>query len=126
VCSPGSQISLEEQLAQWEERESAEKAARPGTRAPMMCPPAAALALAQKSACIGGPARRSGALCGAQGAIRPGGDAENDLRSATLEFIDTVRSVELEIAAARSGDAIADAPPAPITEQECAHWPSGG
>lgn len=127
----GEQISLEEQLAQWEERKSAEKAAKARNSCTDDVPTGQpALALAQKILERVSAAGLPDDLVPSavrKVRIRPGGDAENDLRSATLEFIDTVRSVELEIAAARRGDAIADAPPAPITEQEWrAHWPSGG
>jgi XTP/dITP diphosphohydrolase len=56
--------------------------------------------------------------------IDAGGDVENDLRTAVLEFIDTIRQVEQAVFADRRGDAIADAPPAQITEDEWrAHWP---
>jgi XTP/dITP diphosphohydrolase len=57
--------------------------------------------------------------------IDAGGDPENELRAAVLEFIDTVRAVEQAVLAERRGDDIADAPPAAITADEWrAHWPS--
>ena len=58
-----------------------------------------------------------------------GGDAENVLRTATLEFMDTVRAVEQAIAATRRGSdtaaALDDSSLGVITEDEWrAHWPT--
>jgi XTP/dITP diphosphohydrolase len=57
-----------------------------------------------------------------------GGDAENSLRSATLEFMDTVRKVEHAVAASRRPDDVPEvldiAQLGVITEEEWrAHWP---
>jgi XTP/dITP diphosphohydrolase len=56
-------------------------------------------------------------------------DAENALRTAVLEFADTVRRVERSIAAARRGDDVAEefdvAPLGGVAEDEWrAYWPS--
>jgi XTP/dITP diphosphohydrolase len=58
-----------------------------------------------------------------------GGDAENALRSATLEFMDTVRKVEYAIAASRRGEDVPEvldiAQLGTISEEEWrAHWPT--
>jgi XTP/dITP diphosphohydrolase len=58
-------------------------------------------------------------------------DAESSLRTAVLEFVDTVRGVEKVIAATRRGDSVPEefdvAPLGEITEQEWReHWPSAG
>lgn len=57
-------------------------------------------------------------------------DAENNLRTVVLEFVDVVRTVEKAIAAARRGDDVAEefdvSPLGVVTEEEWrAHWPSG-
>jgi XTP/dITP diphosphohydrolase len=56
-------------------------------------------------------------------------DAENTLRAAVLDFVESVRTVEKAIAAARRGDSIAEeldmTPLGFVTEEEWrAHWPS--
>lgn len=56
-------------------------------------------------------------------------DAENSLRTAVLEFMDTVRGVEQAVAAARRGGDVPEEldsePLTQITEEEWrAHWPS--
>jgi XTP/dITP diphosphohydrolase len=56
-------------------------------------------------------------------------DAESSLRTAVLEFVDAVRSVERAIAATRRGDSVAEeldvAPLGEVTEEEWReHWPS--
>jgi len=58
-----------------------------------------------------------------------GGDAENALRSATLEFMDTVRKVEYSIAASRRGEDVPEvldiAQLGTVSEEEWrAHWPT--
>jgi XTP/dITP diphosphohydrolase len=57
-------------------------------------------------------------------------DAENTLRTAVLDFVDTVRGVEKAIAATRRGDSVAEeldiAPLGFVTEDEWReHWPIG-
>lgn len=128
----GEQVSLEEQLAQWEERKAAEKALQ-GRVSVMDDVPTGqpALALTQKvlarATQAGLPADLfPAALTTVR--VSVDGDAENDLRSAVLEFMDTVRAVERAIAAARRGD---DVPAAldstvlgQVAEEEWrTHWP---
>jgi XTP/dITP diphosphohydrolase len=125
----GESVSLEEQLAQWEERKAQEKLSKARNSCMDDVPTGQpALALAQKIL-----ERATGAglpedLVPAnlrEVRIDAGGDPENELRAAVLEFIDTVRAVEQAVLAERRGDDIADAPPAAITADEWrAHWPS--
>lgn len=125
----GQSVSLEEQLAQWEERKAAEKLSKARNSCMDDVPTGQpALALAQKI-------RERAAAAGLPDDLVPANllevridtdtDVENVLRTAVLEFIDTVRAVERAVFADRRGDAIGDAPPAAITEDEWrAHWPS--
>jgi XTP/dITP diphosphohydrolase len=58
-----------------------------------------------------------------------GGDAENALRSVTLEFMDTVRKVEYSIAASRRGEDMPEvldiSQLGTVSEEEWrAHWPT--
>lgn len=121
----GESVSLEEQLAQWEERKLAEK-----TRDSCMddVPTGQpSLALTQKvleRAAGAGlpedlvPESLRTVVVGVES------DAENVLRAAVLEFMDTVRRAERAVAAARGADGIGEAPREPIDEQEWrAHWP---
>ncbi|WP_059017058.1 nucleoside triphosphate pyrophosphohydrolase [Mycobacterium sp. M26] len=120
----GESISLEEQLAQWEQRKALEKAARASCvdDIPTAQP---ALLLAQK------------VIARVQNAGLPADlipesittvtvsadcDAENELRTTVLEFMDTVRSAERAIAAARGE--IGGAASAPTEGQWRAHWPT--
>jgi len=102
----GESISLEEQLAQWEQRKALEKLARVSVMddIPTGQP---ALALAQKvlarADTAGIPADLiPGAITSVS--VSADVDAENALRSAVLEFMDTVRRVEHAIAADRRGE----------------------
>lgn len=97
----GEPISLEDQLAQWEQRKALERSTR---RSCIDGVPTAqpALALAQKVI-----ARVSAAGLPAdlipqaltEVHLRAEGDAENDLRTAVLRFMETVRAVEEGIGA---------------------------
>ena len=129
----GEPISLADQLAQWEERKAMEKRAKSLLSSMDDVPTGQpALALAQKvidRVSLSGlpadliPAEITGV------AVSVEGDAENALRTAVLEFMDTVRTVERAIAADRRG---ADVPEelditslGVITEEEWrAFWPS--
>lgn len=126
----GESISLEEQLAQWEERKALEKAARESCMddIPTGQP---ALALAQKvlarADTAGVPADLLPQAITAV-TVSAEFDAENALRTAVLEFMDDVRTVERSVAAARRGTEVAeeldDAPLGAIGEDEWrAYWP---
>jgi XTP/dITP diphosphohydrolase len=127
----GQPISLEDQLAQWEERKAAEK-----TRNSVMDDVHTgqpALALAQKVIQRAEKAGLPSDLIPTEITsitVSAEIDAESALRASVLEFVDTVRNVERAIAAARRGDSIPDgldeAPLGVITEEEWrAHWPPG-
>ncbi|MDT7731314.1 MAG: nucleoside triphosphate diphosphatase [Mycobacterium sp.] len=129
----GESISLDEQLAQWEERKALEKASK-GVRSSMDDVPTGqpALALAQKvverTSAAGLPADLIPDTITSV-TVAVGSDSENGLRSATLEFMDTVRGVEHAIAAGRRGEDIPEeldvAALGEITEEEWrAYWPS--
>ncbi|WP_199255219.1 nucleoside triphosphate pyrophosphohydrolase [Mycolicibacterium mengxianglii] len=105
----GESISLDEQLAQWEERKAFEKRNLSKQSAVADLPTAQpALALAQK---VISRARQAGVPAD----LIPSGmlaitlssdvDAENTLRTAVLEFMDDFRSAEAAVAAARAGRA---------------------
>ena len=128
----GESISLEEQLAQWEQRKALEKRAKLSDSVMDDIPTGQpALALAQKVL-----ARAD--MAGIPADLIPGAitsvsvsadvDAENALRSAVLEFMDDVRVAERSVAAARRSAEVAeeldDAPLSAIDEDEWrAHWP---
>ncbi|MDT7791336.1 MAG: nucleoside triphosphate diphosphatase [Mycobacterium sp.] len=129
----GESISLDEQLAQWEERKAIEKASK-GVRSSMDDVPTGqpALALAQKvverTSAAGLPADLIPDTITSV-TVAVGSDSENGLRSATLEFMDTVRGVEHAIAAGRRGEDVPEeldvATLGEITEAEWrAYWPS--
>jgi XTP/dITP diphosphohydrolase len=115
----GQQITLEDQLAQWEQRKAQEKGIRSCVDGLPTAQPA--LALAQKVldrvSAAGVPADLiPSALTEVQ--VAAGGDAENDLRGAVLGFIDEVRTAEAGAAAAGLG------PSAALTGQDWRrHWP---
>ena len=126
----GESISLEDQLAQWEERKAAEKPRNSVMDDVHTGQPA--LALAQKVIQRVDKAGLPGDLIPAEItsiSVSADVDAENALRTAVLEFMDTIRSAEKAIAAARRGDVPEEfdvAPLGEITEEEWrAHWPSG-
>lgn len=100
----GENVTLEDQLAQWEQRKAAERADRGCVDGIPTAQPA--LALAQKVidrvSAAGLPADLIPAGLTSV-FVGPGGDAENDLRAAVLSFIDRVRAAERAIAADGSG-----------------------
>src|SRR5689334_20035396 len=112
----GESISLDEQLAQWEERKAVEKQRKAGKAlvstmddVPTGQP---ALALAQKVISRVAQAGLPQDLVPAaitSVTITADSDAENELRTAVLEFMDTVRRVEADVAAGRRGDDVAEA-----------------
>jgi len=131
----GEEISLEDQLAQWEERKAMERSNK-GVRSVMDDVPTGqpALALAQKVI-----ERVTGA--GMPDDLIPQSltsvsvaahvDTENALRSSVLEFMDTVRTTELAITAGRRGSEVPEELDGPgalgdLSEDEWrAHWPAG-
>ena len=127
----GKSISLQDQLAQWEARKAAEKARDSVMDDVHTGQPA--LALAQKVIERANKAGLPADLIPADItsiSVSADIDAENTLRTAVLEFVDAVRTVEKAIAAARRGDDVAEefdvAPLGEVTEQEWrAHWSAG-
>ncbi len=101
----GEQITLEEQLDQWEQRKALERSSRrSGSRSCVDGLPTAqpALALAQKVvdrvSAAGLPFELIPPALTAV-AVRPGGDAEQEMRNTVLEFMDAVRAAEQSIGA---------------------------
>jgi XTP/dITP diphosphohydrolase len=130
----GQSISLQDQMAQWEEAKASERSAK--SRNSVLDDvhtgqPALALAqkVIQRVSKAGLPAELIPAEITSVD-IAADVDAENSLRAAVLDFADTVRSAEKAIAAARRGDSVAEeldvTPLGTITAEEwLAHWPSG-
>lgn len=122
----GQEISLEDQLAQWEARKALERSGRSSCvdGIPTGQP---ALALAQKVidrvAAAGVPDDLiPSALTGVS--LSAGGDAENELRSAVLSFMEDVRCAEHGIAASRL---ISPEVGLPVTPEEWRRfWPVDG
>ncbi|WP_328360283.1 nucleoside triphosphate pyrophosphohydrolase [Mycobacterium sp. NBC_00419] len=120
----GESISLEDQLAQWEQRKALEKSARESCvdDIPTAAP---ALLLAQK---VIARVRNAGLPADLIPAsittvtVAADTDAENELRTAVLDFMDTVRDVERAIAAG-SGE-LGGSAGAAAEDQWRAHWPS--
>ncbi len=111
----GEQITLADQVAQWEERKALEKQSRDSILDDLpTAQPALALAskVLQRLARAGVPAD----LLPEQVTtvtVSAGVDAENQLRAAVLDLMDTVRSVEKVIDGA------------PTEDQWRTHWPQG-
>lgn len=126
----GESISLEDQIAQWDERKSLEKASRASCvdEVPTAQP---ALALAQKlldrvtAAGIPADLLPEGLTAVT---ITAGDDAESSLRAVSLEFMDTVRAAERAVAAARGTELPAELGTAAlgaVSEEEWReHWPA--
>jgi len=130
----GESISLQDQLAQWEEAKALERSRKSRnsvlddvhTGQP-------ALALAQKVIHRVEKAGLPAELIPDEItsiSVSADSDAENTLRADVLDFVDTVGRVERAIAASRRGDSVAEeldmTPLGVITAQEwLAHWPSG-
>ena len=118
----GEQITLEDQLAQWEQRKALErKSARTDQRSCVDGLPTAqpALALVQKVidrvTAVGVPADLIPAALTSV-SIAAGGDAENTLRTAVLEFMDDVRVAEQAVAASTDPGAV-------TADDWRLHWP---
>src|SRR6201988_2059123 len=127
----GQLISLEEQLAQWEERKAAEKPRNSVMDGVHTGQPALALAqkVIQRAEKAGLPADLIPVDITSV-SVSADVDAESALRTAALEFVDTVRGAERAIAATRRGDSVPEeldvAPLGEVTEEEWRkHWPSG-
>jgi XTP/dITP diphosphohydrolase len=107
----GQQVTLEDQLAQWEQRKALESKSKGG-----------------RSSCVDGLPTAQPALALAQIPVEmasvsviAGGDAENALRAIVLQFMEDVRLAEQAIAAARAGSPEAGGP---VTVGDWrAHWP---
>jgi XTP/dITP diphosphohydrolase len=126
----GEPVSLEQQLAQWEERKASEKPRSSSMDDVPTGQPALALTqkVYERVIAVGLPADLVPDDMTSIG-IGLGGDAENALRSATLDFMDTVRKVEYSIAASRRGEDVPEvldiAQLGTISEEEWrAHWPT--
>ena len=101
----GEPISLEDQLAQWEERKALEKTRSSSMDDVPTGQPALALAqkVIERVAAAGLPADLLPDAITSVSVVAHV-DAENTLRSEVLEFMDTVRRVEHAIAAGRRGE----------------------
>lgn len=130
----GESISLDEQLAQWEERKAQERSVKSRTSSMDDVPTGQpALALAQKViARVTQAGLPADLLPSSLTSVTVSGDtdAENELRTAVLEFMDTVRLVESDVAAGRRGEDIPEeldvTPLGTITEDEWrTYWPAG-
>ena len=127
----GKTISLEDQLAQWEARKAAEKPRYSVMDDVHTGQPA--LALAQKVIERVNKAGLPADLIPTEItsiSVLADLDVENALRTAVLEFADTVRNAEKAIATARRGGSVPDefdvTPLGEITEDEWrTHWPTG-
>ena len=124
----GEEISLDDQLAQWEERKALEKARNSVIDDVPTAQPALALAhkVVQRVTRAGLPADLIPAEMTSI-TVTADVDAENALRTAVLEFMDTVRSAEKAVAADRRGEDVPAeldvAPVGVITEEEWrTHW----
>ena len=128
----GEPISLEDQLAQWEERKALEKTARVSCvdDIPIAQP---ALALAQKVIARVQNAGLPAELIPSEittVVVAAESDAENLLRTAVLEFMDTVRATERAIAASRRDTDVPTeldvaVPLGAVAEEEWRqHWPA--
>jgi XTP/dITP diphosphohydrolase len=125
----GEEISLDDQLAQWEERKAGEKPRNSVFDDVPTAQPALSLAqkVIQRVNKAGLPADLIPETITSI-TVTTDGDAENSLRAAVLEFMDTVRDTEKAIAAARRGDDVPEeldaTPLGVVTEEEWrAYWP---
>ncbi|MCG5430933.1 nucleoside triphosphate pyrophosphohydrolase [Mycobacterium sp. MYCO198283] len=128
----GEGVSLEEQLAQWDERKAAEASVRSRYSCLDGVPtgqPALALAqkVIQRVTDAGLPADLIPAAITSVTVV-PGVDAESELRTAVLAFMDDVRAAERGIAAERRGEDVPEeldvATLDAVTEEEWrAYWP---
>jgi XTP/dITP diphosphohydrolase len=127
----GESISLDEQLAQWEERKAREKVRRSSMDDVPTAQPALALAqkVLERATQAGLPADLIPAELTSV-TVSAGVDAENALRHSVLDFMDTVRLVERAVATKRRGDDVAEELDVTslgvLSEEEWrSHWPAG-
>jgi XTP/dITP diphosphohydrolase len=126
----GEPISLDEQLAQWEERKALEKSRNSSIDDVPTAQPALALAqkVIERVSAAGLPADLIPESMTSV-SVAAHVDTENALRSSVLEFMDTVRRVEHAIAAGRRGEDVPEeldvAQLGQVSEEEWrAYWPS--
>jgi nucleoside triphosphate diphosphatase len=126
----GESISLDEQLAQWEKRKALEKSRNSSMDDVPTGQPALALAqkVIERVSAAGLPADLVPDTITSV-TVSVDSDAENALRSAVLEFMDTVRQAEHAIAAGRRGEDVPEeldvATLGEISEEEWrAYWPT--
>ncbi|KAA1250864.1 nucleoside triphosphate pyrophosphohydrolase [Mycobacterium simiae] len=120
----GKPISLQDQMAQWEERKAAEKARNSVLDDVHLGQPALALAqkVIQRVSKAGLPPQLVPAEITSI-SLSADVDAESCLRAAVLDFVDNVRNAEKAIAAARRGDSVAEElDVAPIGTIGAAEW----
>lgn len=123
----GEQVSLDDQVAQWQARKALEKPRNSVMDNVPTAQPALALAhkVIQRATRAGVPADLIPPEITSI-AVSADVDAENALRSAVLEFMDTVRATEKAIAAGRRGAEVPAeldvAPLGTITEDEWRHY----
>jgi XTP/dITP diphosphohydrolase len=125
----GEEISLDEQLAQWEQRKASEKSRVSVFDDVPTAQPALALAqkVIQRVVRAGLPADLIPEAITSV-TVTPDGDAENGLRTAVLGFMDKFRRTERAVTAGRRGqndsDALDVAALGTVTEEEWrAYWP---
>ncbi|MDD4868788.1 MAG: nucleoside triphosphate pyrophosphohydrolase [Mycobacterium sp.] len=125
----GEDISLEDQVAQWEERKAAERPRKSVMDDVHYGQPALALAqkVIERAEKAGVPADLIPAAITSV-VVSADTDAESALRTDVLEFVDIVRGVEKAIGATRRGDIVPDeldvTPLGDIAEDEWRqHWP---
>ncbi len=121
----GQSISLDDQIAQWEERKAQERTSKARWSCVDDIPTGQpALALAQKVIervrNAGLPAELIPATITTVTLAR-GRDSESELRSAVLGFMDTVRATERAVVASRGGALGTDSTPVDVTPEEW-HW----
>jgi XTP/dITP diphosphohydrolase len=126
----GESISLDEQLAQWEERKKLEKSRNSSMDDVPTGQPALALAqkVLERVSAAGLPADLVPDTITSV-TVSVDSDTENALRSAVLEFMDTVRRAEHAIAAGRRGEDVPQeldvATLGEVSEEEWrAYWPT--
>jgi XTP/dITP diphosphohydrolase len=126
----GESISLDEQLAQWEERKALEKSRNSSMDDVPTAQPALSLAqkVIERVSAAGLPTDLIPEEITSI-SVAAHVDSENSLRSSVLEFMDTVRRTEQAIAAGRRGEDVPEeldmAPLGQVTEDEWrAYWPS--